>query len=116
MELVIKPEHYSKLFSLGFHPWLEWNLTTPMVGKTQPNWSLVSGIAIYDLWKDMNDFVFNKSTSLGYNLLAHILQQATFIETQQDSPSVRCVQPQQRVFDTYFSGSSFSRMVENKYQ
>lgn len=94
---VVHPDHISRFFSLGFHSWLEWNLTTSGIGCIDSNWSIYFGVAIYELWKDRNSFVFSRLASLGANLLFIVLQETKFIEEQRIKPSLHCTFKEKRL-------------------
>lgn len=61
---VIKPEHWSKFFSLGFFPWSEWNLTTNNIGVTPWSWFTFFSISVNEIWKDRNCLVFSNVSKL----------------------------------------------------
>lgn len=38
-EARLRPEVFSRFFSLGTHPWLEWNIKGHQIGLSEENWS-----------------------------------------------------------------------------
>lgn len=76
---VLNSDQISKIFSLGLEAWLKWNLTDPTVGSLHTSWQTLFGVAVYDLWRDRNSFVFAGESRLGQSILYSSLSQANFI-------------------------------------
>lgn len=57
---VIDAVNWSKYFSLGLVPWLEWNLSSPDIGNTSWNWMSFFAVTVAALWRERNSLVFAK--------------------------------------------------------
>lgn len=66
---VVHTDQMARFFSLRFHSWLDWNLSCKDMGRDQVEWCTFFGVAIYELWRDRNNFVFSMHTNLGRELL-----------------------------------------------
>lgn len=67
---VINPNAWSKFFSLGLFPWLEWNLSSKNdeIGKTPWSWFTFFTVSVAALWKDRNSLVFSQESKMGKEL------------------------------------------------
>lgn len=112
----IKPENWSKFFSLGQYAWLDWNLASADIGLVPWNWSALFGIAIWAIWKDRNSLVFSNSSCMGEELWSLVCNHTHFYEyvsvnsksstdLNQGSSSATWIKPHQGVFKLNVDGS-----------
>lgn len=64
----IKPEFWSKFFSLGQYAWLDLNLSNAKIGLVPWEWSSVFGTALWAIWKYRNSVVFSHQSKMGDDL------------------------------------------------
>lgn len=76
---VVDPDLCSKFFSIGLHPWLEWNLSHSLIGRDQGDWRIFFGVLVDNLWRDRNALVFSNLSNLGEHLLYQASCQTRFI-------------------------------------
>lgn len=81
---LIDPDNWSKFFRMGFHSWLDWNLSSKLIGTHHSTWPIVFGTAINDIWKKQNSLVFLQVSNMGRNLYFQVLNQASFIMNLND--------------------------------
>lgn len=65
---LIDPSIWSKFFSIGFHCWLDWNLSSKDIGKHSTDWPIIFGVAVNEIWKERNSIVFTNNSPLGGTL------------------------------------------------
>ncbi|KAJ1378317.1 Ribonuclease H-like superfamily [Sesbania bispinosa] len=75
-ESLIDPNEWASFFSMGLHQWVKKNLLDFSFSATDTPWSFVYPTAVWLIWKDRNDLIFNKKTELPGNLFFHIISYA----------------------------------------
>lgn len=76
---LINSNKLSRIFSIGFHNWIDWNLSYTEIGIHQRSWYVVFGVAANDIWKDRNSMIFSQTSILRRELLFQTLSQSNFI-------------------------------------
>lgn len=79
-------EVWSKFFSLGLRSWLDFNLSSRDMSSKCPNWLVVFGVPVRELWLDRNQLVFNGKSSFPDAIWSVIAGQVVSICRELNNP------------------------------
>ncbi|KAJ1375402.1 Reverse transcriptase zinc-binding domain [Sesbania bispinosa] len=83
---LIDQNNWASFFSLGLDNWMKKNLLDISINVAGTPWSFIFPVAVWLIWKDRNNLIFNSKTDLPSNLFFRIISHARRIISTIASP------------------------------